>query len=70
MSRSMRAALATLAVVVAACSGPVLANPPVPRPVVTPAPSATRLTAPPWPTSIVGSRVSGLTRPAFPPSGL
>jgi predicted secreted hydrolase len=42
MTRRMpRALLALMAVVVAACSGPVLANPPVPRPVVTPEPAAT-----------------------------
>jgi predicted secreted hydrolase len=42
MTRRLPLALLVLvAAVVAACSGPVLANPPVPRPVVTPEPAAT-----------------------------
>jgi predicted secreted hydrolase len=42
-------ALIALIVVVAGCSGPVLANPPAPRPVVTPAPTATPGPADPQP---------------------
>lgn len=41
--------LALVALVVAACSGPVLANPPAPRPVVTPEPSGTPRPADPVP---------------------
>ena len=36
MSRLARAAVALLALLLAACSGPVLANPPAARPVITP----------------------------------
>jgi predicted secreted hydrolase len=49
MSRLRPLALALLAVVVAACSGPVLANPPAARPVVTPAPSEPPRPADPQP---------------------
>jgi len=41
--------LALVAVVVAACGGPVLANPPLPQPAITPAPAATPRTPDPQP---------------------
>ena len=44
--------LAMLAIVVAACSGPVLANPPAARPVVTPAPSPSARPTDPQPISL------------------
>src|SRR4051795_6496847 len=56
-ARAVRAALAGLAVVVAACGGPVLANPPAPRPIVTPGPSPTP--RPPAPQPVVLPRDDG-----------
>jgi predicted secreted hydrolase len=51
------ASLAVLAATVAACGGPVLANPPAPRPVVTPAPSTA--VRPPDPQQVVFPRDDG-----------
>jgi predicted secreted hydrolase len=53
MSRRRHLALVVLALVVAACSGPVLANPPVARPVVTPAPTGTPRPADPVPVELL-----------------
>jgi predicted secreted hydrolase len=49
VSSGLLALLAVVALVVAACSGPVLANAPAPRPIVTPAPSTAPRPADPQP---------------------
>src|SRR3954447_14305850 len=56
-ARALRAALVALALFVAACGGPVLANPPAPRPIVTPGPSPTP--RPPDPQPVVLPRDDG-----------
>jgi predicted secreted hydrolase len=51
-ARALLALAAVVAVVVGACSGPVLANPPAERPVVTPAPTAEPRPADPQPVEL------------------